>query len=415
MIRRLVPVALLLLLSAGTARAAYQALDSIAAVVDDQIILASEVQRELAFQVLQRGGDPNRLSAQQVEEYSKQTLELLIRSRILVYKAKKDTIKIDEDQVESAVRQQMQEAKEENPNFYELLKAQNTTERDLRERYRKQYREQMLTQQVQQKLAADVDVSYREVQGFLQTYRDSLPPQFGVSHILIAVKAGDIQRAEARKKIDDLLARVRAGEDFAALAREHSEDTGSARDGGDLGYFHKGKMVPEFENAAFALKAGEVSDVVESSFGFHIIRSEVASPDSVQARHILILLRASEEDSARAYKLAGEIKERAQKGEKFADLVKQYSDDKRTVESGGFLGVWQRESPPPGFASALAGMRLGEVGGPVKTEYGWHVIKISEDRETVEGLIRQRKLTEMFEKVIEETRQKMYVNVRMKL
>jgi peptidyl-prolyl cis-trans isomerase SurA len=321
---------------------------------------------------------------------------------------------VDEEQVEDAVRQQMGAIREENPNYQELLKAQNTTERELRERYRKQIREQMLTQQVQQKLASRVDVSYRDVQQFLQTYRDSLPPEFGISHILIVPKAGDLRRAEARKKIDLVMARLKAGEDFEALARENSEDTGSAKEGGDLGFFGRGKMVPEFEKAAFALKPGEVGDVVESSFGFHVLKSESATADSVRVRHILVLLRPSEEDDQKAYRRAEEIKERALKGEKFADLARQYSEHRETAEHGGFLKFYRREDPPRDFADALAKMRLGEVAGPIKTEMGWHVIRVNDDRETLEALIRQRKLADLFEKTIDETRRKMYVDVRWK-
>jgi peptidyl-prolyl cis-trans isomerase SurA len=384
------------------------------AVVDDQIILASDVEQELAIQVVQRGGDPTKLTRSQHKEYSRQTLELLIRSKILAYKAKRDTLKVDEEQVEEAVRQQMQQVKEENPNFQDLLKSQNLTERELRDRYRKSLREQFLTQQVQQKLVSRVEVSYRDVQAFRQTYRDSLPPQIAVSHILIKPKVGGAQRAEALKRAEALMARAKSGEDFAALARQYSEDTGSAKDGGDLGFFGKGNMVPEFEKVAFALKPGEVSDVVESSFGFHIIKGEGVSEDKVHARHILIIFPPpSEEDDKKAYDLANELKERALKGEKFTDLARQYSEDSDTKERGGFLTFFRRDAPPPEFADTVSKMRLGDVAGPVKTKYGWHVIRLNDDRETIENLLRQEKLMDLFEKTIEETRRKVYVDVRM--
>jgi peptidyl-prolyl cis-trans isomerase SurA len=287
------------------------------------------------------------------------------------------------------------------------------TERELRDRYRKNIREQFLTQQVQQKLISRVEVSYRDVLAFQKTYRDSLPPQVGVSHILVTAKAGDAQRAGARKKIEGLLARVKAGEDFAALAQQHSDDTGSAREGGDLGFFGKGNMVPEFEKVAFALKPGEVSGVVESPYGFHIIRCEAVSGDSVRARHILALFpKPSEEDETRAYALANELKERALKGERFADLARQYSEDPESRERGGLLNFYRRDALPPSFADEVSKMRLGDVAGPIKTQFGWHVIRLNDDRETIETLLRQIKLSELFEKTIEETRQKMYVDVR---
>lgn len=407
--------AVFLLTFAGSARAEYQTMDRIAAVVDDQIILASDVEQELVMQVMQRGGDPAKLTQAQREEYTRQTLELLIRSKILAYKAKRDTLKVDEEQVEEAVRQQMQQVKEENPNFQDMLKAQNLTERELRDRYRKNLREQFLTQQVQQKLVSKVEVSYRDVQAFRQTYRDSLPPQVGLSHIVIKPKAGDVQRAEARKKADGLLARVKAGEGFAGLARQYSEDTGSAKEGGDLGFFGKGNMVPEFEKVAFALKPGEISDVVESPFGFHVIKCEGVSEDKVHARHILILLRPSEGDWQKAYNLANELKERALKGEKFSGLAQQYSEEKETAQRGGFVSFVRREAllQDKDLGKVVSVMRLGDVAGPVKFEDGWHVIKLNDDREAIESLLRQIKLTELFEKTIEETRRKMYVDVRM--
>ncbi len=413
MIRKSCLLVVFLLTFAGVVRAEYQMLDRIVAVVDDQIILASDVEQELAMQVMQRGGDPAKLTSSQREEYTQQTLELLIRSKILAYKAKRDTLKVDEEQLEEAVRQQMQQVKEENPNFQDLLKSQNMTERELRDRYRKTLREQFLTQQVQQKLASRVEVSYRDVQAFRQTYRDSLPPQVGVSHILITPKAGDVQRAEARKKAEALLARVKAGEDFAALATQNSDDTGSAKEGGDLGFFGKGNMVPEFEKVAFALKPGEISDVVESSFGFHIIKCEGVSEGKVHARHILVTFPPpSEEDDKKAYALASELKERALKGEKFADLARQYSEEKGSAERGGFLNFFRRDAIPSEFADTVSKMRLGDVAGPVKTKFGWHVLKLNDDRETIENLLRQEKLTELFEKTIEDTRRKMYVDVR---
>ena len=103
-----------------------------------------------------------------------------------------------------------------------------------------------------------------------------------------------------------------------------------------------------------------------------------------------------------------------QKGEKFADLARKYSDDKKTAEQGGFQGVWPRDASPKEFREVLLTVHLGDVGGPVKGENEWYIIKINDDRETIEGLIRQRKLAALFEKTIDDTRKKMYVDVRMK-
>ena len=395
----------------SVSRAEYQPVDRIVAVVDKEIILESDVREEVAFQAIQRGIDPSKLKQRDIDEFATIALEILIRSKVLIYKAKKDTIEVDSEQVEEAVRFQMQQIKDADPNFRESLKAQNTSERELRNHYRKQFKEQFLAQKVQGRLGSEVNVTYRDVEAFRKTYRDSLPPQIGISHILIRPKAGGTRREEALKKIESLLERLKGGENFAVLAREFSEDPGSAQDGGDLGTFGKGKMMPEFETAAFALKPGEISEVVESPFGVHIIKCESNTGDQVRARHILILLKATEEDEEAAHELAEELKDRTSEGEDFAELARAHSDHE-TAKGGGFLNLYDRASPPAPFAELIPGMKLGEVGGPVKSEFGWHIFKIDDDRGMIENLLHRKKLLKLYEKTIQDLRQKMYVDVR---
>ena len=413
MVRLFLILAVLILWRPCAADDDYQTVDRIVAVVDNEIVLASDVRNEMTFQLLQLGKDPKRLTPSELNDYARKTLDILIRSKILLYKAKKDTLEVEPEQVEQAVRQQIRDLRERHPDFEDLLKSQNTTERELRDRYRKQLKEQFLSQKVQQKLRSEVEASYRDIQAYREAYRDSLPAEISISHILIWPKAGKEKMEAAREKIESLLRRAKAGEDFALLARDYSEDPGSARSGGDLGSFGKGTMAPEFEAAAFAMAPGDISDVVESPFGFHIIKCESNTGEEVRARHMLIKFPdPTEEEGEKAYGFAKELKERAQAGESFRELAKQYSDDKNTAADGGFLNFYSRDDPPPAFAKEVPTMRLGDVAGPVKSEFGWHVFKIDDDRRTIENLILQKKLNSLFEKTIEETRAKLYVDIR---
>ena len=413
MVRLFLILAVLILWRPCAADDDYQTVDRIVAVVDNEIVLASDVRNEMTFQLLQLGKDPKRLTPSELNDYARKTLDILIRSKILLYKAKKDTLEVEPEQVEQAVRQQIRDLRERHPDFEDLLKSQNTTERELRDRYRKQLKEQFLSQKVQQKLRSEVEASYRDIQAYREAYRDSLPAEISISHIMIWPKAGKEKMEAAREKIESLLRRAKAGEDFALLARDYSEDPGSARSGGDLGSFGKGTMAPEFEAAAFAMAPGDISDVVESPFGFHIIKCESNTGEEVRARHMLIKFPdPTEEEGEKAYGFAKELKERAQAGESFRELAKQYSDDKNTSADGGFLNFYSRDDPPPAFAKEVPTMRLGDVAGPVKSEFGWHVFKIDDDRRTIENLILQKKLNSLFEKTIEETRAKLYVDIR---
>lgn len=135
-------------------------------------------------------------------------------------------------------------------------------------------------------IAGKVTVDEKELQDYYEKHKAGFttPESVRASHILIKAPktASEEVQAEARARIEDILERVKVGEDFAKLAGEYSEDPGSRKKGGDLGFFGRGTMVPEFEKAAFALEPGQVSDIVRTNYGFHIIRFEEKKEPSVQ-------------------------------------------------------------------------------------------------------------------------------------
>ncbi len=195
------------------------------------------------------------------------------------------------------------------------------------------------------------------------------------------------READALKKIQDARQRiVEGGEDFAEVAKEVSEDPGSAPNGGDLGCFGKGQMVPEFEQAAFSLEKGEVSQPVKTDFGFHIIQVYDTKPDEDQvcARHILARVdrtpdQASiEKADAEALKEAEDIKARLEAGEDFATLAKEVSDDPATAENGGELGWVFRGQMGDAFDEVAFSLEPGQIGGPVKLNDGYAILLVEE-------------------------------------
>ena len=223
--------------------------------------------------------------------------------------------------------------------------------------------------------AAQVTPSDREIGDFYDlhlTDRFTTPEQVRARHLLVRIAPGanDDARAAARKKAEELHAKAKAGEDFATLAHKHSEDPGSASKGGDLGFFPRGRMVPEFEAVAFSLSAGELSDVVESPFGFHIIKVEEHRETQVQP------LDAVREE------IAGALRQ-----EHGLDLArKQAEADRRAIVQGRSLaeaaaGRPVEETPPfaktepiagigmlPSFTEAAFALRQGEVSDLVEAE-----------------------------------------------
>ncbi len=211
------------------------------------------------------------------------------------------------------------------------------------------------------------------------------PVEFAGAHILIMYKGSrraddSVTRTkeEAKALAQQLAERARKGEDFAELAKEYSDGPSGPR-GGELGTWVKGRMIPEFDAAMESLKIGEVSDPVETPFGYHVIlRKKV---EKIYCRHILIM----HEGSARkppnvsrtreeAKKRAEEVLAKARAGENFEDLAREYSDGP-TATVGGDLGGFGRGAMVPAFEQAAFALKVGEISDVVETPFGFHIIQ----------------------------------------
>jgi peptidyl-prolyl cis-trans isomerase SurA len=392
-----------------------QEVDKIVAVVDDKIVLYSDVMAQVGLAAMNQGISREDLTKSKFDELFQSILDNMIQEKLLIAKAEEDSIEVDNEAIEDAMRERVRGLKTEHgeAEFARMLQEGGAKERDIREQFRQEFRKEFLRRKMFDKLQQQVDVSFRDVEEFKDKFKDGLPPLLSISHILIAIEPSDGLRNEAKAQADSLLERLKQGEDFGALARQYSGDTGSASSGGDLGYFTRGRMVPEFEEAAFALRPGELSDPVKSDFGYHIIRVDGVQSDKVSARHILIPVQASNTDVTNAYAKALDLAKRIQNGEDFADLAKEHSTHKETGEIGGHLpGLYSPDNLPPAFAEAIKKMRLGEVSPPVQTEHGWHLVRVNDDRSALEEVIQQEKLTALFEEVLERMRTRLYVDIR---
>lgn len=205
-------------------------------------------------------------------------LDDLISMELLAQEARKKKIAPTDKQVD----EELKGFKERFPSeemFHQALAQQGITVKDLRDDVRSQLQIGLL---LKQEVEANIKISDDEIKKFYNSRKDQFrePEKAKASHILIKVDSGasDEDRAAAKKKAQDLAKQAKKGADFAKLATEHSDDPGSAKKGGDLGEFSRSDMVKPFADATFALKAGEVSDVVETRFGYHVIKLESKSP-----------------------------------------------------------------------------------------------------------------------------------------
>ena len=245
--------------------------------------------------------------------------------------------------------------------------------------------------------------------------------------VVVRPTPSDSAKTLARAEAETLLERVAAGEDFAAIATANSDDVGTATLGGDLGWFRRGQMVQEFEDAAFAIPVGRFSRVVESVFGFHIIKIErVRGRSEVQARHILVIPETTAADVERARTLGVDLSRRAQAGESMIGLYDEYSDP--IAPDSVSIPFEQLEDLPPVYGS-LSGVTGGEVVGPLEYQAGsgtpgdvrFAVIKVIAVREagayTFEDLrtqlATQLQQERQRERILQELRAQTYVEIRM--
>ena len=401
-----------LLAIGGAVRAELVLLDKIVAVVDDEIVLRSDVEKKLQVELMGRGLNIRGVPPAQLEDMFNKVLENEIQRKLLLAKAREDSIEVDDEQIEEMVRSQIRQFKDEygNEAFAEELKKQGLTERQVREEFRQQFRNQYLERSVYEVLSQSVSVSPREIKEFQEKYRRGESDFISISHIFVEPRASVEQQDKVRPQAEEVLERIRGGENFASLAKEYSQDPGSASGGGDLGFFGRGTMVPEFEKIAFELKPGDVSDLVQSKFGFHIIRIEELSGDQVRARHILFLLQ-QDEDAAK--KEAMDLYRQIQDGADFAELARQHSDYEQTAGRGGLVGTFPKTDLPPEYADVVKALKPGEVSLPVKMQGGWNLFRINDDANSLEEIAKRARLQALFKEKLAETRAKLYVDVRL--
>lgn len=209
---------------------------------------------------------------------------------------------------------------------------------------------------------------------------DRMSQEVKASHLLILAKedASPEDTLAAFKKINALREQILKGEDFEAMVRKHSQDPNAKKDGGDLGYFTAFHMVYPFESAAYNTPVGEISEVIRTRFGYHIVKvmDKRASRGSMDAAHILVSTDPAISKASDPKAKVDEIYRKLQNGEDFGEMAKQFSDDAQSAKRGGRLPRFRVGKMVSEFEDAAFELENnGDFSEPVKTQYGWHIIK----------------------------------------
>lgn len=402
--------------------------DKVLAVVGDTILLFSDVQIEL--QRLRTAGqlpsDPVAL-----DRVAQTIIENQIGDLLLVTAAREAGIEAPLDQLNAQVDQRIQEAQQRfgsETAFDQALAASGVTREMYRRDLLEQTRDEFMTQQyvataLRNRSRPVIDDA--DIQQFFETQRQTLPQRpanISFRQVVIAPEPTDSARRAAIEEAEQVLEELRSGGDFEVLARRFSDDVGTAEHGGDLGWFGTGRMVQEFEQVAFSLRPGQTSGIVETDFGFHIIRVERTRTAERQARHILIQPEVTDADIERARERADSVLQAVRNGAPMADLAGRYN---REEDPPNVTRYPVAELPPeyaPMIEAPAPGIEAETTFGPFRIENPqgdrWAVIQVTERQAagdyTIEDLrdqIRQQLETQqMLEGVLAELRERIYVS-----
>ncbi|MFN7117064.1 MAG: peptidylprolyl isomerase [Saprospiraceae bacterium] len=355
---------------AGVVAAQRAVVDKVIGKVGSELVLLSEVEEQYALMAAQNGNVPTGARCN--------IMDALLVNKLLLNQAKLDSVEVSEDDVETQLNARIERILAYMNNDVSQFEAYyGQTINQVKEQFREDLRSQILTDRMRAQIMKDVTVTPSEVKAFFNDIpKDSLPyfnSEVEISEIVYAPKVNAEEKQKAIDKLKEIRRRiVEGGEDFAAMAQKFSDD-GSARGGGDLGWTRRGKFVPEFEAAAYNLDQGEISDIVESEFGFHLIQLLERRGNSIHVRHILIKPEVTDADLQAARTLLDSVRQLVMSDsvsfsiavKRFSDKnVQSYNNDGRMVNPATGNTFFEVGDLDPDIYFATDSMEVGGISAP---------------------------------------------------
>ncbi|MBW6459519.1 MAG: peptidylprolyl isomerase [Bacteroidales bacterium] len=361
-----------LLLSGFEAISQGKVVDRVISVVGKNMILESEIEAQYLQYRMQSGITGSAVAIKC------QILENMLLENLLLNQADLDSITVTEGEVEQSLDQRLRYFISQFGSQDKLEEYYQKSIIEIKEEFRELVRNQLLVRKVQENITANVFVTPSEVRAFYKTIPlDSLPLINAEVEMVQILKIPPIsmeQRVLIKEKLRDLRRRIVAGENFATLAILYSEDPGSASKGGEIGFFGRGELYPEYEAAAFKLKEGEISEIIESKAGYHVIQLLERRGDYVNTRHILLQTKPSPVDMEKARQELDSIMNLIRNNEMtFEEAVTKFSDDPGKNSGGLIINAYtgttkfEMDQLEPQLAFIINRLEVGQYSNPVLT------------------------------------------------
>jgi peptidyl-prolyl cis-trans isomerase SurA len=402
------------------------AADRIVAVVNDEVVTLYELRSRLdsALSQLKRQGTP----LPQREVLERQVLERLVMDKVQLQYAKETGLRVDDGQLEQALQRIASGNKMSVGQFRQALEKDGIAFA----KFREEIREEMTIARIREREVENkIVVSEGEIDNYLsgESAKGGGGEEYQIAHILLRApeSASPEQIQKLKLKTEQVLDRLKKGDDFAQVAAAYS-DAPDGLQGGSLGWRTRDRLPAIFAEVAVTLKAGEVSPILRSSNGFHLVKlvakrggAAVPAVQQTHARHILIKVNEIVSESEAKHKMLG-LRERLVNGGSFAELAKLFSQD-GSATKGGDLGWIYPGDTVPDFERAMNALKPGEVSQAVRSPFGFHLIEVLErrvqdvssdrQRAAARQVLRERRLDEAYQDWLRMARDRAYVELRL--
>jgi peptidyl-prolyl cis-trans isomerase SurA len=402
-----------------------QYIDGIAAIVEDHVVLKSDLIQMVNMAAIQNKIDP-RTNPDAFIQLQNSVIQSMVDQKIMLEMAELDSIVVDEKEVNQALDQQIQMLVVQAGGESQAEDALGQPIKDFRREFWYDMKDRMISERYQQQLLSAVVVTRSEVKEFYKTYKDSLPvlPMMAkVRHLQVPIKPGVAAKEKTKSFLSELKSQIVDGSSsFSDVAKAHSLDP-SKNNGGELGWVKRGSLVKNFETAAFTIELGEISDPIETEFGYHILETLEKQGDKIRVRHVLMSPEITKDDNERAYNLAFSLKDSATTLDEFKKLVKKYSSDKTTIDIGGDLGwIDPTNYTVPEIGQAIKYIELGSCSPPINSSIGFHLLwvgglkkggrpNLQDHWAEVESMALNKKKMDWYQEWISSAREKFHIQI----
>ncbi|MDA3892913.1 MAG: peptidylprolyl isomerase [Salinivirgaceae bacterium] len=406
-------------------------IDQVVAIVGRQVILKSDIENQ-ALQMRAQGYYSS-------GDIKCEVLEEMLYGKLLVNQAILDSVEVGDAEIKAEMERRLNYFINQIGSEEKLEEYYKKSIPEIKEDFREVIKDQLLSQRMQQQVTSEMKVTPQEVKTFFKEIpKDSIPmvnTEFEMEQIIVNPDVKEIEVLRIKDKLREFKERITKGENFATMAVLYSEDQGSAPKGGELGFVGRGDLVSEFSAVAFNLDEGEVSKIVKTDYGYHIIQLIEKKGERINCRHILMKPRISPDEKVKARQKLDSVRILISSKEiTFKEACWKYSEDEDTRLNGGVMvnqmtgnSRWEAAHLEPKIAYAISNLKVGEISKPfeaddqngkavykivlLKTKTEPHPANLKDDYQRIQDLALQKKQNDYMQEWVGETIKNTYIRI----